>query len=75
MHASRNVSLSRETQDLAGWLPCWEIASHSALRVCCLKMFCCVSIFSFPPGVCVGTLNLIAFASIPGPSVLTLVNV
>ena len=22
---------------LAGWLPCWEIASHTALRVCCRK--------------------------------------
>ena len=45
--------------------------SHSALRVCCRKkmllffMFC---VFSFPPGVFVGTLNLIE--SIPGPSVL-----
>ena len=27
-------------------------------------------VFSFPPAVCVGTLNLIA--SIPGPSILTL---
>ena len=29
-------------KNVAGWLACWERASHSALRVCCRKMFCCV---------------------------------
>ena len=33
------------------------------------KMFCCVLSFSFPAGVYVGTLNLMA--SIPDPSILT----
>ena len=33
-------------------------------------MFCCVYVFSFPAGVYVGTLNLIA--SIPDPSILTI---
>ena len=57
-------------RNLAGWLPCWETASHSALRVCCQKKcFVVFYVFSFPPGVYVGTLNLIA--SIPGPSILT----
>ena len=57
---------------LSRMLPCWERASHSALRVCCRKMFCCVlcTVLSFPAGVYVGTLNLIA--SIPGPSIFTL---
>ena len=32
-------------------------------------MFCMLYVFSFPPGVCVVTLNLIA--SIPGPSIIT----
>ena len=48
---------------------CWESAKHSALRVCCRKKcFVVLYGFSFPPGVYVGTLNLIA--SIPGPSIL-----
>ena len=34
------------------------------------KCFVVFDVFSFPPGVYVGTLNLIA--SIPGPSILTL---
>ena len=41
-----------------------------ALRVCFWEMFCYIYVFSFPPGVYVGTLNLIA--SIHGPSMLTL---
>ena len=41
------------------------------LFVCVVgKMFCCVYVFSFPHGVYVVTLNLIA--SIPGPSIVTL---
>ena len=35
-------------------------------------MFSCVYVFSFPPGVYTGTLNLIAL--IPGPSILYLLE-
>ena len=47
---------------LAGWLPCWERACHSALRVCCRRnvLLCFMYFLSH----LVGTLNLIA--SIPG---------
>ena len=38
--------------------------------MCCLKNDLLFSVFSFPPGVYVGALNLIA--SIPGPYILTL---
>ena len=58
---------------LAGWLPCWERASHCALRVCCRKMFCYVSVFSVQPGVYVGYLNLIA--SIPGSFIILILLV
>ena len=50
--------------ETAGWLPCRERASHSALCVCCRK-----NVFSFPPGVYVGPLNLIAWIPGPGPSI------
>ena len=33
---------------LAGLLPCWGKASHSAARVCCRKMFCYVLCIFFP---------------------------
>ena len=43
---------------------------HSVLRVCCRKKCSVVFyIFSLPPGVYVGALNLIEL--IPGPSILT----
>ena len=54
---------------LARWISCWERTSHLALQLSCPKIFC--GVFSFPPGVYVGTLDLI-IASIPGPSILTL---
>ena len=38
---------------LAGWLPCWERVSHSALRVCFWKKKCNVFVY-------VRTLNLIS---------------
>ena len=57
---------------VAGWLPGWAIASHSALRVFYLQSFVVFYVFSFPPGVYVGTLNLIA--SFSGPSILTFVE-
>ena len=47
-----------------------ERASHPALRVLSEKCYIVFCVFSFLPGVYVGTLNLIA--SIPGPSILTL---
>ena len=60
--------------NLAGWLPCWERASRSALRECCRKKcFIVFHVFSFPPGVYVGTLNLVA--SIPGPSIFILLEI
>ena len=44
------------------------------LLVCVVgKCFAVLYVFSFPPGVYVGTLHLIA--SIPGPSILTLQQV
>ena len=58
----------RSCWDLAGWLPCWERASHSALRVCCRKMFCCAFCIVFHTLCLCWTSNLIA--SIPGPSIL-----
>ena len=59
------ASLSCSLPFVPGWLPCSERASHSALRVCCRIVFVVFYVFSFPPGVYVGTLNLIA--SIRGP--------
>ena len=44
--------------------------SRMATRVLSEKCFVMCYVFSYPPGVHVGTLNLIA--SIPGPSILTL---
>ena len=43
----RNRSLSFLLKP-SRWLPCWEKASHSGLRVCCRKMFCCVLCIFFP---------------------------
>ena len=57
---SVQYSLSFNT---AGLLPCWERASYSASCVLSEKRFVMFYVF-FPPGVIVGTLNLIA--SIPG---------
>ena len=59
----------RSWWNLAGWLPCWERASPAFCSACVvsLKYFVVFYVFSFPPGVYVGTLNLIA--SIPGPSI------
>ena len=57
--------------NLAGWIPFWERASHSALpSVLSEKCFVTFYEFSFPPGVYVGTLNVTA--PIPGPTFLTL---
>ena len=44
---------------LATWLPCWERASHLAIHACCniFVMYCAE--LPFPPGVCVGILDLI----------------
>ena len=68
--ASLSCSLPFVSVETAGWLPCGGRASHSALRVCCRKKgFVVFYVFSFPPGVYVGTLNLIE--SIPGPFILT----
>ena len=55
---------------LAGWLPCWERACHSALRVCCRTnvMLCSVQFLS----QMVSRLGLNLIASIPGSPFLTL---
>ena len=69
MPASLSCPMSFVPVETAGWLPCWERASHSPLRVCCRKNVLVCIVYFFPPGVYVETLNLIT--SIPGPSFLT----
>ena len=60
------IVVFRFVYNLAGWLPCWIRASHSALRVFCRKnVLLCFMYF----GVYVGALNLVS--SIPDPSILT----
>ena len=49
--------------------------SLSFCSLCVLSdnvLLCFITVFSFPPGVYVGTFNLLA--SIPGPSILTFVE-